>query len=540
MAPTRTTKRPTAEANGNGRARILHVKAKNFKQIRLVDIDLDGNLHAIKGDTDQGKTSFLQAIMAALKGLEKHEKGLVRHGADSAELELVLDVAHIKRVISADPKTKDVLFGKTADGAAIEEVQDFLNTLCSQSAFNPVKWVQLGSEGGKGHTERLRMQRAQLLEAIHMTLTDEDVVEAVEVLGEDYAQALAEVNMDGVNFDQHPFTVCTRLREACSEFYKLQNARAKDAENVLKNTPAPTVAAPKDELAAVEQRAQAASQAFYDARARTQGQANLAQRVTDLRAKVESEAAALPDRKKLESTAAEYYAREEAIGSEIQQLQQELARIQAAIAEKKTALEEVQEKVKKCEELDRNWSDQDARVADLEKLEEELAQGGAPVNLEALRQAMEKAQGLVEAKRLQDRHDHAAIAAADAKRRADNIYRLVELFRDELPKQLLTQADLPVEGLSFDDETVLVDGIPLHQLGTSKQYRIGILIAAALNPHSAFVLVDQAESMGRKDLAEVAQVARERGLQIIASFVAPDAEPGEGVTVMEGGLVKTA
>lgn len=513
-----------------GRARILRVKARDFKQIREVEIDLDGNLHAIKGDTDQGKTSVLQAIRAAIQGADK---GMVRHGAGAAELELELDSALIQRIISANPETKDVLFGKTADGRAIEKVQDFLNTLCGPSAFNPVRWVQLGAEGGKGHKERLRQQRDALLEAIHMSLTSDDVVEAVEALGEDYADALGAVNMDGVDFEQHPFTVCTKLQKVCMEFFSLQNSRAKDAENVLATTPAPEIAAPREALDVIEQRAKEATSAFYGARATQQGQANLAQRHAVLKAKVGAEAKELPDRAKLEKTAAEYIGQEETLTEEIKKLEVQLAQMRGALSE-------VQEKVKRCEDLYQRIEDQDARVADLAALEQELAGAGTPVDVDSLERAMEKAKALVDAKRARERHDAAASAAAEARGRAQVVYRLVELFRDELPKQLLGAAELPVEGLAFDEDMILIDDIPMHQLGTSKQYRIGILIAAALNPNSAFVLVDQAESMGRRDLAEVAEVARERGLQIVATFVAPDAVPGEGVTVMEGGLAKTA
>ena len=38
-----------------------------------------------------------------------------------------------------------------------------------------------------------------------------------------------------------------------------------------------------------------------------------------------------------------------------------------------------------------------------------------------------------------------------------------------------------------------INGVPLHQLGTSKQILARCLIAHALNPRSAFVLVDGRE-----------------------------------------------
>jgi hypothetical protein len=80
-----------------------------------------------------------------------------------------------------------------------------------------------------------------------------------------------------------------------------------------------------------------------------------------------------------------------------------------------------------------------------------------------------------------------------------------------------------------------VDGVPLHALGTSQQIRTGVLVAAALNPRSAFVLVDGAESMGRADRLALADAAQELGLQLILTVVDPDAAPGPDVTVMREG-----
>jgi hypothetical protein len=135
----------------------------------------------------------------------------------------------------------------------------------------------------------------------------------------------------------------------------------------------------------------------------------------------------------------------------------------------------------------------------------------------------------------QDALDAAAKDAHAARERAKRYDALVEFFRDTLPRELLANAELPVEGLSVDADQILINGIPLHQLGTSQQIRVGVLIASRLNPASAFILVDGAESMGKKDRAELAKVAHELGLQLIMTIVDPDAVPAPGVTVMEAG-----
>ena len=514
----------------DGRTRIISVKARNFKQIQEVEIDHVGDIHHIKGDTAQGKTSILDAIEATIRGCNP---SMVRRGASKAELELEMDTATITRIISADPAQKDILFAKTADGAAIERAQDFLKQMVGPSAFRPLRWVQLGAEGGEGHTKRLRMQRDQLLESIPMSLSDQDVADAVEALGQLYAEALAEVNFDGVNFDQHPYTVCTRLEESCMKFYSLQNSRAKDAEDILKVTPAPEMAAPKESIEELTDRVNELIRQYHRAEAQQQGQSNLAQQRDAMQATYDAEAMVLPPRTQLEKTATHYLKVKENAQAKIEELK-------AALAAEEAVLADADKKLTDCDDLDARWDRQEARRADLDRINAELAGGAEVVDLEVLKKQGEKARAQLKAKELQEKHDAAAQAATVARERSETIYRLVEFFRDELPKQLLSLAELPVEGLSFDADKILINGIPLHQLGTSEQYRVGIFIAAALNPRSGFVLIDGAESMGKKDLAAVAEAATERGLQLIMTFVAPDAVPAEGVTVMENGLAKTA
>jgi hypothetical protein len=115
----------------------------------------------------------------------------------------------------------------------------------------------------------------------------------------------------------------------------------------------------------------------------------------------------------------------------------------------------------------------------------------------------------------------------------------VTLFRDVLPSMLLARANLPLDGLAIEDETIVINGVPLHELGTSEQIRVGVVIASALNPLAGFVLVDQAESLGREGKKALASVAHELGLQLIMTVVDPDAVPGPGVTVMRGGEALT-
>ena len=505
------------------RMRVLQVRARNMKCVKEVEIDMKGGLHEIKGDSGQGKTTILASIEAGLRGIDKD---LVRNGADEAEVELHLSEAVINRVLPRDGKEK--LMVTDAAGNPIEAAKAFLATICGPTAFRPIEWVQLGGGPKKGSTERRRAQRDQLIEAIPMALTAAQVANAVKNLGEEYAQILKEVNLAGVDFEQHAFVACDMLRTACSDYFSLQNSREKDAQAELKHTPAPERSAPKASVEECSERVNAAQEAFIAARTKQDGRQHLTAQVEALRMQVAEGDENLPKPGDVKVTK-EKYERLTVEGRE------KIQKLEAALLEARTALKDAEEKLQRCEKLNQDLVLHEARKKDLAALEAEIAGEGETVDLEALQAELEHAKADLEARKLQDRHNEAAKKAQYAADRLGAIKRLVELFRDDLPKTLLAQAELPVQGLSIDGEQILIDGVPLHQLGTSQQIRVGVLIASALNPASGFVLVDGAESMGRNDRKALAEAAQELGLQLIMTYVDPDATPAPGVTVMRDG-----
>lgn len=519
-----------SKTNGKtDRVHILKMRARNVKCLKEVEIDFEGEMHEIKGDTGQGKTSILDSIEATFRGLEP---SMVRRGESRAELELVLDAATIKRIVGAEDGKSTVMVTDN-HGKRVEKAKEFIDTLCGRTAFRPISWVQLGGGESRGKTERLRQQRDMLLEAIPMRLTGRQVADAVKDLGDDYYEALGEVNLDGVDFDQHAFMVCSAIERACYDYRKLQNSLADEAENKLAVTPAPERSAPKTPLPELIERERAATEAYHTAKARVGNRQALRERVESLRTRVAQEAEDLPDAGKLARTLETY---QTVVGDTRTKIEE----LEKALAEARAELADAESKVRKCREIQARMEDHEARKADLAALEAELAEEGSPDDIAALEKALADARRDVEARRLQDAHDEAAQAAQAARQRAILFSRLVTLFRDELPKRLLEASKLPVEGLGIEGDMVTIHGVPLHQLGTSQQIRVGVLIAAALNPRSGFVLVDGAESLGKKDRAALAEAAKELDLQLILTVVDPDAEPAAGVTVMADGLAKSA
>ena len=523
----------TLEAGVRGRARILELSVENVRKIALARIDEFGEVHQIRGDENQGKTTILDAIAAVFTGIRPE---MVSRDADRAAIRLKLSEADITRVLSKqDEGWKETVLATDAAGKTIKakDVQSFLRTICNGRSFDPLQWVLLASGPRKGEAVRLREQRDQLLMALPVTLTADEIVEAVKALGDEVVDAFLTLNLDDIEYDQAAYSLCEAFTRVCRDRYTVENAMAADAENRLELVPAPSRIAPKDTVEVLKQRETAATREYHAGHARSQGYTASMERAETLRGKIEELEKTAPERSALERTTKAHNEKYEGAKFQIEALEKQLKAQRDILDQERTALG-------KCAELKRTLEALEASRADLKEIEDAIAAESAPVDLSLLKRAMDEASADVEARRAQDAYEDAARTAVTARASAEQFTQLKKLFEDTLPKRLLVDARLPVPGLAMDGDRLVVDwdgegAVPLSEVGTSRKIRIGIVVWAALNPRCAFVPIDRAESIGRQGWVELAEIAHEMGLQIIATVVDAEAVPGPGVTVMRGG-----
>jgi len=505
------------------RARLLSLRVKNVKCIREVRIDEIGDLLEIRGDTGQGKSAILTSIEAALRGLDP---SLVRNGESAAEIELHLSNAVINRIV---PRAgKETLLVQDSHGLPVKGslATDLLRSICGPTAFRPIEWVRLASGDPKGRTERLRSQRDQLLSALPLALSMQDVISEVQALGPGYSEALAQVaGIEDVSFDQHALLVCAALEKAAYNHRAGQNRLVESAEADFRRSPAPLQSPPPLDLQTLQRVQDEATRAFHTAAGRAENQKAARARVAELRAKIENDTT--PPLITIERGLEQLYEARASVEKEIEEIRRRLV-------ECETSLRLINENINDHHVQKAEAQTLVARKRELAEIETSLG-AADDTQLPILETAMNQAKSDADNRRLQNAHDAAAETLFAAGAQSELLDRLVRLFRDDLPKILIARAQLPVPGLSVDGEQVLVEGVPLHALGTSQQIRAGVLVAAALNPHSAFVLVDGAESLGRADRIALADAAHELDLQLILTVVDPDAAPGPDVTVMHQG-----
>lgn len=81
--------------------------------------------------------------------------------------------------------------------------------------------------------------------------------------------------------------------------------------------------------------------------------------------------------------------------------------------------------------------------------------------------------------------------------------------------------EAPVQGLSFDEETLVYNGLPVNPdtLSTSEIMELGVRMKMAENPELGILFIQRGESLGAARLKEIQSIAEKSGWQIIMEQV---------------------
>ena len=125
-------------------SKIIKLEASNFKRLRAVEINPDGNLVVIAGRNGQGKSSVLDAITAALGGTStKALPRPIRDGEDNASIVLETEDLIVTRTFSG---TTSKLTVKGKDGALYTKGQAKLDELLGKLSLDPLAFTQLSEK----------------------------------------------------------------------------------------------------------------------------------------------------------------------------------------------------------------------------------------------------------------------------------------------------------------------------------------------------------------------------------------------------------
>jgi hypothetical protein len=127
---------------------ITRLQAENFKRLSVIDVQpgTAAGIVPIRGRNAQGKSSTLDAIMAALGGKNVMPTAPVRKGEEEGAIQLQLDDGTvILRRFTVDGKG-DTLSVTNGQGFKATSPQQLLDKLYSSVAFDPLAFTRLDAE----------------------------------------------------------------------------------------------------------------------------------------------------------------------------------------------------------------------------------------------------------------------------------------------------------------------------------------------------------------------------------------------------------
>jgi DNA repair exonuclease SbcCD ATPase subunit len=126
--------------------------------------------------------------------------------------------------------------------------------------------------------------------------------------------------------------------------------------------------------------------------------------------------------------------------------------------------------------------------------------------------------------------------AEEVKMAEDNADYLTEQITkiDDQKRSMLEQASFPVEGLGFDEDGVLFEGVPLEQASQAQRVRVSVAMGLAMNPQLRVLLVRDASLLDDGSMAMMATMAEEADAQLWLERVG---DGDEGAIIIEDGAV---
>lgn len=146
----------------SSKLRIVNLYAENFKRLKCVDITPDGDMVPIVGLNEQGKTSVLDAISAALQW-RAVSKGITQpvHG-DEQKGQTVIDLGEyvVTRTFNASGTTNLKVTNRAGD--PLKKPQQILDGLMGDLSFDPLEFSRKKPEEQRELIARLLKQTAGL------------------------------------------------------------------------------------------------------------------------------------------------------------------------------------------------------------------------------------------------------------------------------------------------------------------------------------------------------------------------------------------
>ena len=138
---------------------------------------------------------------------------------------------------------------------------------------------------------------------------------------------------------------------------------------------------------------------------------------------------------------------------------------------------------------------------------------GEPIDTDAIRARMDKAEETNRLADAGDRHSQLITTAKEAEVKSAELTAAMGR-RKTKAREAIATADMPVSGLSIDEGAVHLDGVPFNQASDAQQLQASIGIAMALNPKLKVIRVRDGSLLDDEAMKTLAAMAEEHDYQI--------------------------
>lgn len=463
--------------------KIISLSAENVKRLVAVEITPAGNMVQITGKNGQGKTSVLDSIWWALAGAGNIQTAPIRKGANEARIKLDLGDIKVVRKFKRDKETGEEttsLVVENEAGARFPSPQKMLDSLLGTLSFDPLAFA--------------RMDANAQFEAMRRFVPDVDFKAIDRANADDFARRT------GIN---------RRAKELRAQ-----------AQGVV--MPPKPSGEPVDETALIAQldTAGKTNTEIETRKARREAAQN------DANVKKAAGVAYRDDAAKRRTDANAEFERDGKAASEAYE------RAKAAAAEAlKTALAA-------ADKADRNASAILQVAAEIEKKIDEAEALPKPVDTADLLtqiNAARTANAAIKAFNEAAEKRKACEQDADAQEKQSAELTAVMEGREKTKKEAIAKAQLPVAGIEFGADTILLNGVPFDQASDAEKLRTSVAIAMASNPELRVIRVRDGSLLDEDAMTLLEEMANSADYQVWIERVDGSGKVG---VVLENGSIK--
>ncbi len=196
--------------------------------------------------------------------------------------------------------------------------------------------------------------------------------------------------------------------------------------------------------------------------------------------------------------------------------------------------EQAQENLKR---LDREWARLKGEVDEIEKgISVARAELDKYVDLEDPEMYQQELDRIDETNAaVRAKHDRERVSKEMSRLKEDSLSLTEKLEAIDREKaDAIEKAEMPLDGLSFDEEGVLYRGIPFAQVSDSERLRVSLAIAMALNPRIRVIRITDGSLLDSENMALIGEMASAHDFQVWIERVD---ETGEvGITIEDGAV----